>query len=58
MAVSVSAEKLMAKAMSRSINSQAEHWMKIGKMVEEHPQMTYQEVMQRFIQHAFHDPAS
>lgn len=33
------AAKQMAKAMNRSINSQAEHWMRMGKIVEEHPEM-------------------
>lgn len=44
--------KIMAKAMSRSINSQAEYWMRIGKLVEENPSLTYQEVLKIFIQQA------
>lgn len=44
--------KLMAKAMSRSINSQAEYWMRIGKLVEENPTITYQEVLKIFINQA------
>ena len=39
------AAKLMAKAMSRSINSQAEYWMRIGKLIEENPSITYAEVL-------------
>ena len=39
------ATKLMAKAMSRSINSQAEYWMRIGKLVEENPSITYADVL-------------
>ena len=39
------AAKLMSKAMSRSINSQAEYWMRIGKLVEENPSITYREVL-------------
>ncbi len=35
--------RITSKAMSRSINSQAEHWMKIGMIVESNPQMTYVE---------------
>jgi len=35
------ATKLMAKAMSRSINSQAEYWIRIGKLTEENPSITY-----------------
>jgi ParD-like antitoxin of type II ParDE toxin-antitoxin system len=39
------AAKLMAKAMNRSINSQAEYWMRIGKLIEENPSITYAEVL-------------
>lgn len=46
------ATKLMAKAMSRSINSQAEYWMRIGKIVEENPTITYPEVLNILIQQA------
>ncbi|MCL9683791.1 ParD-like family protein [Legionella maioricensis] len=35
------AAKIMAKAMSRSVNSQAEYWLRIGKVVEENPSFTY-----------------
>lgn len=35
------ATKVMARAMSRSINSQAEYWIRIGKMAEENPSITY-----------------
>ena len=46
------AAKLMAKAMSRSINSQAEYWMRIGKLVEENPTITYPKVLQLLLQQA------
>jgi hypothetical protein len=39
------ATKLMAKAMARSINSQAEYWMRVGKIIEENPTITYAEVL-------------
>ncbi|MCA0404385.1 MAG: ParD-like family protein [Proteobacteria bacterium] len=42
--------KLMAKAMSRSINSQAEYWMRIGKLAEENPTMIYPEML-KFLVH-------
>lgn len=42
--------KLMAKAMSRSINSQVEYWMRIGKLAEENPTMTYPEML-KFLVH-------
>lgn len=46
------ATKLMAKAMSRSINSQAEYWIRIGKLVEENPTITYPEVLKILVQQA------
>lgn len=46
------ATKLMAKAMSRSINSQAEHWIKIGKLIEENPTITYSEVLKILVAQA------
>lgn len=49
------AAKLMAKAMSRSINSQAEYWMRIGQLIEENPSITYTEVLQILIKQASQD---
>ncbi|MHB1947798.1 MAG: ParD-like family protein [Gammaproteobacteria bacterium] len=46
------AAKLMAKAMSRSINSQAEYWMRVGKLVEENPTVTYKEILEILINQA------
>jgi hypothetical protein len=46
------AAKLMAKAMSRSINSQAEYWMRIGKLIEENPSITYTEVLKILVNQA------
>ena len=46
------ATKLMARAMSRSINSQAEYWIRIGKLVEENPGITYPEVLKILINQA------
>lgn len=46
------AAKLMAKAMSRSINSQAEYWMRIGKLIEENPSITYPEVLKILVDQA------
>ena len=31
-------------ALSRSINSQAEHWMRVGMLAELHPALTYPEI--------------
>lgn len=46
------AAKLMSKAMSRSINAQAEYWMRIGKLVEENPSITYPEVLKILLKKA------
>ncbi|WP_159914062.1 ParD-like family protein [Pantoea sp. 18069] len=43
-------------ALSRSINAQAEHWLRVGMMAELHPQLTYSDICQLLIQHA--TPAS
>lgn len=44
--------KLMAKAMSRSINSQAEFWIRIGKLAEDNPSITYPEILQILVNQA------
>lgn len=44
--------KLMAKAMSRSINSQAEYWMRIGRLIEENPTITYPEALKILVAQA------
>ncbi len=44
--------KIMARAMSRSINSQAEYWMRIGKIVEENPAITYPDVLRILVNQA------
>ncbi len=36
-------------AMSRSINAQAEFWIKIGALAELHPDLTYKEISQRVL---------
>lgn len=46
------ATKLMARAMSRSINSQAEYWMRIGKLAEENPSVTYSEILKILVHQA------
>jgi hypothetical protein len=37
-------------AMVRSINSQAEFWIKIGMLAETNPTLTYSEIMRRQLQ--------
>lgn len=44
--------KLMARAMNRSINSQAEYWMRIGKLIEENPTLTYPDILQILLKQA------
>jgi hypothetical protein len=36
-------------ALSRSINSQAEHWMRVGMISETHPSLNYSEICQLLI---------
>jgi len=44
--------RITSKAMTRSINAQAEHWMKIGMLVEENPTMTYQQACRFLLEEA------
>lgn len=46
------ATKVMAKAMSRSINAQAEHWIRLGKLIEENPTLNYLEAKAILIKQA------
>lgn len=41
-----------AKAMHRSINMQVEHWIRIGKLVEENPDLTYRDIWKMLIAEA------
>lgn len=36
-------------ALSRSINSQAEHWLRVGMLAELHPALNYSEICQMLI---------
>ncbi|MDR2334012.1 MAG: ParD-like family protein [Burkholderiaceae bacterium] len=33
--------RLSSAALSRSINAQAEHWLRVGQMAEHHPELNY-----------------
>ncbi len=35
-----------SQVMSRSINAQAEFWIKIGRLAERHPTMSFSEIIQ------------
>ncbi|MEN0039594.1 MAG: ParD-like family protein [Cellvibrio sp.] len=39
-------------AMVRSINSQAEYWIKMGMLAEINPTMTYSELLREQLRHA------
>jgi uridine phosphorylase len=41
-----------SSTMVRSINSQAEFWIKIGMLAETHPNMTYTEILREQLRHA------
>jgi len=45
----VSDAKIMAKALNRSIAGQIEYWAKIGKLVEENPDLNYEFIKQILI---------
>jgi hypothetical protein len=36
----------MSEALSRSINAQAEHWMRVGMLSELHPELSYADICQ------------
>lgn len=39
-------------AMSRSINSQVEFWLKVGMLAELHPTLSYQQLLRMLMQQA------
>ncbi|ADD79399.1 hypothetical protein ACVWWU_003042 [Pantoea sp. PA1] len=41
--------RIASQAMSRSINAQAEHWLKLGMLAELYPQLTQHELAQTLI---------
>lgn len=41
--------RIASQALSRSINAQAEHWMRIGMLAELHPQLSHSEICQLLI---------
>ncbi|WP_374675743.1 ParD-like family protein [Ideonella sp.] len=42
--------RVASTALSRSINAQAEHWMRIGMLAELYPQLTHSDLCQLLIQ--------
>jgi hypothetical protein len=41
-----------SEALSRSINAQAEHWLRVGMLSEAHPELTYAEICQLLLRNA------
>ncbi len=41
--------RVAGNALSRSINAQAEHWMRVGMLTEMHPELDYREICQLLI---------
>lgn len=41
-----------SEALSRSINAQAEHWMRVGMLAELHPELTYADICQLMLRAA------
>lgn len=41
--------RLTSGAMSRSINSQAEHWLRVGMVAEMNPGLCYNDICQKLI---------
>ncbi|MBV8250267.1 MAG: ParD-like family protein [Comamonas sp.] len=36
--------RLSSAALGRSINAQAEHWLRVGQIAEHHPQLNYADI--------------
>ena len=43
--------RLTSGALSRSINAQAEHWLRVGMLAELNPQLSYGEICRVLIEH-------
>lgn len=44
--------RVASGALNRSINAQAEHWMRIGLLSETHPQLCYSDICKLLLQAA------
>ncbi|WP_417429675.1 ParD-like family protein [Kiloniella sp.] len=44
--------RVASKAMTRSINAQAEHWMKVGMLAERNPGLNYGEILSLLLKEA------
>jgi hypothetical protein len=41
--------RVAGNALSRSINAQAEHWMRVGMLAEMHPDLNHREISQLLV---------
>ena len=41
--------RVAGNALSRSINAQAEHWMRVGMLTEMHPELDHKEICQLLV---------
>jgi hypothetical protein len=41
--------RVAGTALSRSINAQAEHWMRVGMLAEMHPELDHREISQMLV---------
>ena len=41
--------RVAGTALSRSINAQAEHWMRVGMLAELHPELSHREICQMLV---------
>jgi ParD-like antitoxin of type II bacterial toxin-antitoxin system len=41
--------RVVGNALSRSINAQAEHWMRVGMLTEMHPELDHRQICQLLI---------
>jgi hypothetical protein len=41
--------RIAGNALSRSINAQAEHWMRVGMLTELHPELDHREICQLLV---------
>jgi len=42
--------RVAGNALSRSINAQAEHWMRVGMLTEMHPELDHREICRLLIE--------
>ena len=47
-----------SEALSRSINAQAEHWLRVGMLAELHPELNYTDICQMMLRNARGDAAA